>query len=125
MNQLDKKSIWVIDDQESIRLLLSTFLGQSYRVKTLPDGLAGMNQLKTGEFPDLILLDLNMPRLNGLEFLKRLRKSGAFSKLPVIIISSENDSRTVEQCKFFGVEGFVPKPFDPTKLKTKIQQVVN
>ena len=125
MNQFSKKSIWVIDDQASIRLILSTFLSKSYRVKTLPDGLAGIHQLQKGESPDLILLDLNMPRLNGLGFLKQLRKSRAFSKLPVIIISSDNDSKTIEQCRHFGVKCFVPKPFDPTNLRSKIQQVVN
>ncbi len=118
-----KKNILVIEDHESIRLLFSRFLGKQYDVVTKQDGFDGLVWLSYGNIPDLIILDMSMPRLSGLDFLNNIRTSGFFHDIPVIIVSGEEDSRIIEQCHQLGIEGFITKPFNPIKLNAKIDNI--
>ena len=73
-----KKQILIIEDHDSIRILLGKLLSKKYKVTTRRDGLEGMAWLSEGNFPDLILLDIHMPQIAGHEFLMGLRTSGFF-----------------------------------------------
>lgn len=122
---IGKKSIMIIEDHESIRLLLGRFLSKNYNVCTKKDGLEGLAWLRTGNMPDLIILDLDMPRLPGLEFLTNIRSSGFYRNIPVVIVSGEDVSRYKEQIEKLGISGFIPKPFDPIELNNIIEKVLN
>jgi two-component system, chemotaxis family, chemotaxis protein CheY len=118
-----KKQILILDDDISIRTLLDLFLRKEYQVITKKDGLEAMVWLENGNIPDLIVSDINMPRLNGFDFLINIKKSGFFRNIPVIILSGvEAES---EQLKFMqhGALDYVVKPFNPNDLLIKIDSL--
>ena len=73
--------------------------------------------------PDLILLDLNMPRIGGNEFLKNIRNSGFFRNIPVIVLSGHDDDEDIEKCFEMGATEFIQKPFNPIQLNQKINSI--
>ncbi len=117
-----KKSILVVEDHESLRMLLSAMLAKDYQVVAKRDGLEALAWLGSGHLPDLIILDMEMPRVDGQEFLANLRSSGFFQSLPVIILSGSH-SNDLEQCQALGIQGVLRKPFNPVDLRKTILQV--
>ena len=119
-----KKQILILDDDISIRTLLDLFLRKDYQVVAKKDGMEAMLWLENGNLPDLIVSDINMPRLNGSDFLMNLKKSGFFRSIPVIILSGiENEN---EKGKFLqnGAVDYIVKPFNPSDLLVKIDAVL-
>lgn len=119
-----RKRILIVEDHESIRLLLGTMLSKSYEVVTTKDGLEGMAWLVKGNLPDLILLDMSMPRLSGNDFLRNIRQSGFFRDIPVIVVSGNNGEEDVKSCLRWGVDEYMTKPFNPISLKKRIENVL-
>lgn len=119
-----RKRILIIEDHESIRLLLGTMLSKTYEVVTKKDGLEGMAWLVRGNLPDLILLDMSMPRLSGNDFLRNIRQSGFFRDIPVIVVSGNDGEEDVKNCLRWGVDDYMTKPFNPISLKKKIETVL-
>ncbi|MEM1323787.1 MAG: response regulator [Bacteroidota bacterium] len=122
---MNLKSILVIEDHESIRKIIGRFLSRYYQVVTKADGLEGLAYLNQGNFPDLIILDMTMPRINGLEFLSNIRSSGFFRHIPIVIVSGEENNKLIEKCQQLGISGFVAKPFNPFELKEKIHSTLS
>ena len=118
------KSVLIIEDHASIRLLLGSMLSKYYNVTTLKDGLEGMTWLVKGNLPDLILLDMSMPRLSGSEFLKNIRQSGFFRDIPVIVVSGNDGDDDIKNCEEWGVYDYLTKPFNPIELKEKISKAL-
>ena len=116
-------TILIIDDQASIRFLLGSFLKKEYRVIGFEDGFSAMQWLVNANFPDLILLDLDVPRLSGTDFLEQIKKSGFFQDIPVVIISGDHSPETIEQCNQLGVYAYLTKPFDPMKLNGLVKDI--
>src|SRR5690606_4794317 len=114
------KSILIIEDHDSIRLLLGSMLSKHYNVTPLRDGMVGMAWLVKGNVPDLILLDMSMPRLSGKDFLKNIRQSGFFREIPVIVVSANDGDEDKKNCLKWGVCDYLTKPFNPIELKNKI-----
>ena len=120
----EKKSILTIEDDLSIRMLLEYLLRSTYSVKTQKDGIEGMLWLDSGNLPDLILLDTDMPRLNGYEFLKNIRKSGFFREVPVIMLVGSEDSENIINYLHQGANDVLLKPFNPKDLYEKIENII-
>ncbi len=123
MNKQQTK-ILIIDDHDAVRLLLGLTLKDNYNVVTKRDGIDGMAWLAAGNIPDLIILDMQMPRLNGLDFLKQLRSSGMFKLIPVLLVSANDNEREITESFDLGIIDFISKPFNPVKLKEKIHQAL-
>jgi CheY-like chemotaxis protein len=99
-------------------------LSKRYEVIAKRDGLEGMAWLVRGNLPDLILLDVSMPRLNGNEFLKNIRQSGFFRDIPVIVVSGNDGEDDIRSCSQWGIYDYMTKPFNPILLKEKIERVL-
>lgn len=119
-----QKQILVIEDHESLRLLLGSMLNKDYNVVTKRDGLDGMAWLSKGNCPDLIILDMQMPHLNGIQFLQNLRHSGFFRYIPVVILSGNDDEEEINLTFKLGVKAYLKKPFNPSILKETIQRIL-
>ena len=117
----EKKKILIIEDHDSIRILLGNFLSKKFNVFTKEDGFDALLWLGNGNIPDFIILDLDMPRMGGLEFLKNIRGSGFYRDIPVIVVSGEESLTLLNQCKAFDIVDFYSKPFNPLKLKQQIE----
>jgi len=115
----DKRPILVVDDEPGILKILSIQLKHDgYEVITTTSGEEAVELVREKD-PSLILLDILMPGVTGLEVLDRIR---AFSQVPVIIFTANN--RVVEAAMKRGANGSIPKPFTPESLLEKIQSVL-
>jgi two-component system, chemotaxis family, chemotaxis protein CheY len=120
-----KANILIVDDHEAMRFLLGLTLGKQFDVITKRDGLEGLAWLSAGNIPDLIMLDMEMPRLNGLNFLKQVRSSGMFRDIPVLLVSANENVDEITASYGLGIEGFIRKPFNPVVLKEKILEAID
>lgn len=114
-------TILVIEDHESIRMLMSNFLKRDYSVVTKSDGLEGLSWLTKGNIPQLIILDMSLPNISGIEFLTNIRSSGFFGQIPVIVVSGNENKGFQNTCFDLGIAYYLTKPFNPLELKTKIK----
>jgi DNA-binding response OmpR family regulator len=119
-----KKKILVIDDERTIRVLLENFL-KDYDVTPLNDGMEGLSWLQEGNMPDLIVADIQMPNLDGYEFVKQVRSSGYFKDIPLIMLSGIESS--AEKVKFLklGANDYIVKPFNPEELAIRIELLLS
>ncbi len=116
-----KKKILVIDDELSIRLLLENFLSKSYEVVTKNDGMEALKWMEDGNMPDLIVADIQMPNLDGYEFIKNVRTSGFFKEIPMIMLSGIESSQEKVKCLKLGANDYMIKPFNPEELSIRIE----
>jgi class 3 adenylate cyclase len=113
--------ILVVDDTEANRDLLSRRLRrQGHAVDTADGGRAALEQIVKSEF-DLVLLDLMMPDINGLQILTWLKANPTLQHIPVIMISALDEIDSIVRCIEAGAEDYVPKPFDPILLGARIE----
>ena len=119
-----KKKILVIDDELSIRMLLENFLGKEYQVVAKKDGQEGLKYLEEGEMPDLIVADVQMPNIDGYAFLEKVRASGFFKHIPVIMLSGIESSQERVKCLKMGADDYVVKPFNPEELSIRINNIL-
>ncbi len=116
-----KGKILVIDDDITIRSLLVRILRKKYNVVEKEDGLQGLNWLQQGNIPDLIIVDLEMPNMNGFQFIENVRASGFFREIPLLMLSGIDDSNERVKCLRLGANDFIIKPFNPDELDIKIE----
>lgn len=119
-----KKKILVIDDELSIRMLLENYLSKIYEVITRNDGLDGMKWLEEGNMPDLIVADIQMPNMDGYEFIKNVRSSGYFKDIPMIMLSGIESSQEKIKCLKLGANDYMVKPFNPEELSIRIELLI-
>ncbi len=119
-----KSDILVIEDDEPLCWLLERILKTDFNVTITNDGLAAMAWLLKGNLPTLILCDYDVPRINGLEFVRNLRLSGAYKDISVIMVSGLIDPTLQRKCLEAGANGFIEKPFDPAQLVEAINEVL-
>lgn len=120
-----KKIIAVDDEQDllfSIKIVIEYF-NDEYEVTTLDSGKK-LFQLLEKETPDLILLDIMMPDINGWDIHKKLKSTNKWSKIPVIFISSVSDDTSKITANLIG-DDFIEKPFDSNDLNQKIENIFN
>lgn len=119
-----KKQILAVDDDSSIRELLEFLLRNHYDVVTKKDGMEAMLWLSDGNIPDLIITDVDMPRLNGYEFFKNVRRSGFYRDIPIMVLSGLENSKLIITCLQQGADDYILKPFNPDSLYAKINRVL-
>jgi DNA-binding response OmpR family regulator len=104
-------SILIVDDDEDLRLLARKALERAdYRVLEARDGIEGLEMAAKCQ-PDLLLLDLNMPGMDGLEVLRRLRESETSQALPVLVLTAQGDEEGIRRSFATGATDFLAKPF--------------
>lgn len=119
------KKILVVDDKPAISRLIVQFLKNTYEVETKEDGFEAMTWLQEGNFPDLILTDLEMPNMNGMELISRVKESGYFSDIPMVVLSSKDSSSDRINCLRMGAEDYLMKPFNPEELLIRIERILS
>ncbi len=116
-------TVLTVDDSRTMRdMLKHSLLKAGFRVLQAEDGLDGLEVLKT-EQPDVIVTDLNMPRLDGFGFIEAIRRHIDHKTMPVLVLTTEVDSEKKSRAKAAGATGWIVKPFDPVKLVDAIRRV--
>jgi DNA-binding NtrC family response regulator len=122
MNDSERKSILVVDDEEIIRKFLSEVLNEDYCVCVASDGDEAIEQIKQHKF-DLIITDLKMPKVSGEEVVKFARQHDPQAK--VIVISGFSSLYTVSESIKCGARAFLAKPFSIRELMQSVAEAVN
>lgn len=112
------KHVWIIDDDEemtrAVRLMLKLL---DCDVTGFLSARSAAQSLLAGQCPDLIVLDINMPEVSGLDFLEYLRRQGAWKNLPIIMLSTEAADAIVDRAMALGADGYVSKPVTIEELE--------
>ena len=120
----DKKKILVVDDEPNIVQTLQDRLEMNeYRVFTAHNGREGLDKFER-EKPDVILLDVIMPVMDGLEMLETLRKRPDGQDISIIMLTARSQTQDIARANACGIDDYIVKPFDLSELLAKIESVV-
>ncbi len=122
---MDKKhKILIIDDEKDpIDLLTQWFPGDKFDVLSAPDGNNGLQTVEK-EHPDIILLDIMMPGMDGFEVAEKLKKSRSYKSIPIIMLTAKHDSQSKVKGFEIGVDDYVTKPFDFDEVDARIKAMI-
>ncbi len=121
---MERQTIFVVDDSDTNLIMAADALEARYRVVTFPSA-AKMFSFLAKLTPDLIVLDVEMPGVNGFEAIKRLKANPVYADIPVIFLTGLNDSTSEAQGIEFGAVDFITKPFSKTVLLNRIKTHLN
>lgn len=116
--------ILIVDDKPEIAKVIKIQLSADYDVHYLSNPIEALAWMHEGNIPDLIISDVYMPEMNGSDFLKYLKASSLFKAIPVIILSSMENSSDRIQLLEDGAHDFVLKPFNPQELKIRVRNIL-
>jgi two-component system, chemotaxis family, chemotaxis protein CheY len=117
------KQLLIIDDSATMLMSLKGALEVAgFRVETAADGLQAMAKVRAGSKPDLIVTDINMPNMNGLEFIQAVRKLLRFT--PILALTTESQQAKRDEAKKLGASGWLVKPVASADLVRVIRQLV-
>ena len=120
------KKVLIVDDSALIHQMykLVFMRYRNCQLVSAMNGLEALDKLSQESGIELVLLDINMPVMNGLQFLQNLHKEGIHKDLPVIIVSTEGKEEDTLRGLTLGARGYVKKPFQPTELHNIIEKVM-
>jgi two-component system chemotaxis response regulator CheY len=117
------KNLLYVDDDQSMRALIALVLGKHYALELANDGCMALQALQSRPF-DLVISDINMPNMDGLQLLAAIRATTEYRHLPVLLMSAETDELIKQHSKQLGATGWISKPFNPEKLLKAIEKVL-
>ncbi|MFW7377859.1 MAG: response regulator [Oligoflexus sp.] len=116
------KKIMIVDDSKTIRQQVSfTLTKGGYEVIEAEDGQDGIEKLKANADVAMVISDVNMPNMNGLEMVEKLKASG--STVPVIMLTTEGAADLIQRAKEAGAKGWLVKPFQPDQLVAAVSKI--
>ncbi len=116
-------TVLTVDDSRTMRDMLRLALAQAgFEVLQAEDGVAGLEMLDL-ERPDVIVTDINMPRLDGFGFIEGVRSDERNRAIPILVLTTESDGDKKMRARRAGATGWIIKPFDPVKLVDAIRRV--
>ena len=119
------KKILIADDSVGMRRMIVAVLEEAgYEVVAAADGKDALEKLPSAK-PDLVITDINMPEMNGLDFVKALRKLPAFKFTPVLVLTTEGSQDMKMKGRSVGATGWLTKPFQPPKLLAVVNKVLS
>ena len=117
------KKVLVVDDSETIRQQVRLTLGNAgFAIVEAVDGIDGLAKIRDNDDLALVISDVNMPRMNGLEMLAQLQKNGF--KVPILMLTTEGQVSAIQYARQAGARGWLVKPFKPEILGTAVNKLV-
>lgn len=124
MSTMNKYRIMVVDDDQFIVAILENYLKQYYEVICKSNAIEAMGWLEEGNEIHLVVADINMPEMDGIEFLEQLRSSGFFRNIPFLILSGNKDTGEKIKCLKAGADDYIVKPFNPEEVYVRIENIL-
>ena len=122
---MSAKKILVVDDSPSVRQQVGMALKQvGFEVVDGVDGVDGAEKLRKDASIGMVICDINMPRLNGLEMVEKVKSEARFAKLPIVMLTSEDNPDLVERAKKAGAKGWIIKPFRADLLVATVKKLM-
>jgi len=120
------KTILIVDDSNTARASVEYTLKKgSYEVLSADDGTSGLDVLGKSPIVDMIITDLNMPKMDGIEFIKNVRKFDQYKYTPILMLTTESQDEKKMEGKAAGASGWLVKPFNPTQLLDVVKRFLN
>lgn len=116
--------ILTVESDENLRMLMDKMLRDRFEVRTVANGVDGMAWMAQGHMPDLVLADMEAPRLNGAELLKNLRVSGLYRDVPVLLLAGKSAEAEAKRLVDHGANGVLLKPFSRESLFEAIESLL-
>ena len=118
------KKVLVVDDSALIHQMYKMVL-MRYRCKVVDalNGQEALDKLEQNPDVDMMLVDINMPLMNGLEFIQKVKAQGKYDAIPIIIVSTEGKEEDTQRGLAIGAKGYVKKPFQPSDLHALISKL--
>ncbi|MGB7329402.1 MAG: response regulator [Rubripirellula sp.] len=112
----------VVDDSRAIRRIIGTMMrNMGYEVHEAEHGADALQKLSEIETPDVLLVDWNMPVMNGIDLIKTVRGMDAYSNMPIMMVTTETEMERMAQAFIAGANEYVMKPFDEAILRDKLE----
>ncbi|HKY52228.1 MAG TPA: response regulator [Candidatus Limnocylindria bacterium] len=119
------EKILCVDDEEPIRKLCTVYLGKrGYRVETVANGVEALKLIESKGTPDLVVTDVNMPLMNGLELVRRLREDRRTARTPIVVLSAAKQEQDILAGYSHGADDYIGKPIDLAVLAAKIETIL-
>jgi CheY-like chemotaxis protein len=120
----DERLVLVADDEEDILRLVTMIIERSgHQVRPVRDGAEALEAIREVR-PDLVVLDISMPEVDGIEVLRRLREDEETSELPVLLLSAQAQEADVRRGFATGANAYVKKPFSPQELAQRVDELL-
>lgn len=117
------KQILIVDDSASMRMLLkSSLTARGFSIEMADDGEHGLSRMHELD-PDLLITDINMPKMDGFELIEAVRGETRFRGTPILVLSTEFSDEKKSRAREAGATGWITKPFDADKLDSAIRRV--
>lgn len=123
-----RKKILIVDDSATVRLALSSALSEAgHEIIEACNGQEALEYLGDGDNAsiNMMITDLNMPRVDGIDLIRQVRRSSGFRFVPIIMLTTESDDDKKQKGKAAGASGWVVKPFKPEQLLTVVNMVMS
>lgn len=118
------KTILAVNDSATIRQMVAfTLQGAGYEVVVAGDGVDALKQI-AGRHVDMIITDLNMPNMNGIELIRQVRSLAPYKFVPILLLTTESAPEKKQEGKAAGATGWIVKPFDAPQLVATVQKVM-
>lgn len=118
------KTILIVDDSASVRMVVATALkGAGYNVIQGCDGKDALSKM-TGEKIHMIISDVNMPNMDGITFVKEVKKLPAYKFTPICMLTTESEASKMQEGKAAGAKAWIVKPFQPPKLLAAVEKLI-
>lgn len=119
------KHILIVDDSKTVRNLVAFIMKkEGFKVSTAEDGLDGLEKLYSAERVDLIVSDVNMPRMDGFTFIKTVREQDAYKDIPIVVLSTEGRDKDIQTGMTLGANLYLVKPAQPEKLVRNVKMLL-
>lgn len=118
-----EKTLLAVDDEKSILMIIDFVFGKKYKVTQKTNGAEALQWLQQGNLPDVIVADMNMPEMNGFEFILQIRSSGLYRDIPLIMLSGNENTADKIKCLNAGADDYLIKPFNPEELEARINNI--
>ncbi|MBI4804722.1 MAG: response regulator [Desulfovibrio sp.] len=119
------KTILIVDDSKTVRNLVAFIMKkEGFKVVTAEDGLDGLEKLYSADKIDLIISDINMPRMDGFTFIKSVREQDAYRDMPIVVLSTEGQEKDIQAGLSIGANMYMVKPAQPEKMLKNVKMLL-
>ncbi|WP_320170589.1 response regulator [Maridesulfovibrio sp.] len=119
------KHILIVDDSKTVRNLVAFIMKkEGFKVTTAEDGLDGLEKLYSLDHVDLIISDVNMPRMDGFTYIRTVREQDAYKDIPIIVLSTEGQEKDIQTGLSLGANLYMVKPAQPEKMVKNIKMLL-
>ena len=136
MGQVEKGTVLIVDDESTVRESLRLLLGRSYEVDAAESGENALEHLEASTsngsssseaaFPDLVLLDVMMPKMNGLEVLEKIKKDPDLKRIPVIMLTNLAGQQDIDRALELGAVKYIVKSeYDPKQISDMVKEIIS